>query len=109
MKLQNRNVPFTKVPVYTNADHVEMRLLKDTLNRFRLVGPVSSAVIADALPVASVSAVLKRNADGEVMNQTWCHSYYKLPHNKACKDKQDQLWTQVAVKKPGEMPASCVV
>ncbi|KAL0270630.1 UNVERIFIED_CONTAM: hypothetical protein PYX00_007976 [Menopon gallinae] len=49
MKLESRNVPFYETPKYANNDgSVVMHLLKDTINRFRLSGPLSLAVISSA-------------------------------------------------------------
>ena len=39
-KLETRNVPFLRTPKYISSS-VAVTLLKDTLNRFRLVGPES--------------------------------------------------------------------
>lgn len=50
MKLVTRNVPFERTPKYKNScGRVQMVLLKDTLNRFRLTGPLSQAVLREAL------------------------------------------------------------
>lgn len=49
-KLATRNVPFDRTPKYrSSTGTVTVTLLKDTINRFRLVGPESGAVLAAAL------------------------------------------------------------
>jgi ribonuclease P/MRP protein subunit POP1 len=54
-KLETRNVPFIRTPKYCSDDgSVEMVLLKDTLNRFRLTGPLSQAVLLESLHIASI-------------------------------------------------------
>lgn len=48
-KLSTKNVPFIRTPKYVNTElDIYMALLKDTLNRFRLTGPLSNAVLAKA-------------------------------------------------------------
>lgn len=49
-KLATRNVPFERTPKYrSSTGAVTVTLLKDTINRFRLVGPESGTVLAAAL------------------------------------------------------------
>lgn len=49
-KLATRNVPFERTPKYlSSCKSIKMVLLKDTLNRFRLTGPLSQAVLQEAL------------------------------------------------------------
>ena len=58
-KLATRNVPFDRTPKYrSSTGAVTVTLLKDTLNRFRLVGPESGAVLASALRRTSLDAEL---------------------------------------------------
>lgn len=53
LKLETRNVPFDRTPKFNSScGHVQMVLLKDTLNRFRLTGPLSQAVLREALQLA---------------------------------------------------------
>lgn len=50
IKLAPRNLPFERTPKYSSSSgNVKMVLLKDTLNRFRLTGPLSQAVLQEAL------------------------------------------------------------
>jgi ribonuclease P/MRP protein subunit POP1 len=62
-KLETRNVPFTRTPKYlSDTGSVQMILLKDTLNRFRLTGPLSQAVLLESLHIASIlEVVLEKN------------------------------------------------
>ena len=56
-KLATRNVPFDRTPKYrSSTGAVTVTLLKDTLNRFRLVGPESGTVLAAALRRTSLDA-----------------------------------------------------
>lgn len=54
------------VPKWTN-NSITMSVLKDKLNRFRLVGPLSSCVIADALTVAPLPKPDYSSADDSVI------------------------------------------
>lgn len=46
IKLEIKNIPFSKCPKYhSKLNSVKMILLKDTLNRFRLTGPLSQALL----------------------------------------------------------------
>lgn len=57
VKLETRNVPFERTPKYrSSVGSVEMFLLKDTLNRFRLTGPLSQEVLKEALQLANNNA-----------------------------------------------------
>lgn len=50
VKIALRNVPSCKIPRYSNsASNTNLLSLKDTLNRFRLTGPLSNAVLVNAL------------------------------------------------------------
>ena len=54
-KLETRNVPSVRTPKYcSDGGSVEMVLLKDTLNRFRLTGPLSHAVLLESLHMANI-------------------------------------------------------
>lgn len=54
-KLETRNVPFVRTPKYcSDGGSVEMVLLKDTLNRFCLTGPLSQAVLLESLHMANI-------------------------------------------------------
>lgn len=54
LKLATRNVPFERAPKFlSSCGRIQMVLLKDTLNRFRLTGPLSQAVLEEALQVVT--------------------------------------------------------
>lgn len=58
IKLKPKNVPFVRTPKFINTSKsVTMVLLKDTLNRFQLSGPLSQAIIAQSFHPISVSSV----------------------------------------------------
>lgn len=58
IKLEIKNVPFVRTPKFVDKkSSVSMILLKDTLNRFSLTGPLSQAVVSKAFSVVNVSSV----------------------------------------------------
>lgn len=66
IKLLPKNVPFSRTPKYANEDEsVTMTLLKDTLNRFQLTGPLSQAIISQAFNLIQVDP-LKSNTPSNV-------------------------------------------
>ncbi|XP_034249599.1 ribonucleases P/MRP protein subunit POP1 [Thrips palmi] len=81
IKLATRNVPFERTPKYiSSCGSVQMILLKDTLNRFRLTGPLSQAVLREALQLVNddtphcdktMSTVLDPDKDGESHHNFW--------------------------------------
>ncbi len=48
VKLEPKNIPFERVPKF-KGPKVVVNFLKDTLNRFRLIGPQSTTVLKGAL------------------------------------------------------------
>ncbi|XP_014276048.1 ribonucleases P/MRP protein subunit POP1 isoform X2 [Halyomorpha halys] len=56
IKLELKNIPFAKCPKYkSKVNSVEMILLKDTLNRFRLTGPLSQSLITSVFKEIDLS------------------------------------------------------
>lgn len=59
-KLATRNVPFERTPKYlSSCKSIKMVLLKDTLNRFRLTGPLSQAVLQEALTLVDTPELFR--------------------------------------------------
>lgn len=137
-KLARRNVPFIRTPKYHSSDgSVEMVLLKDTLNRFRLTGPLSQAVLLESLHVANVleavsmknkadpnegeksldvSAVclqsLNMSADGLTVGESkdWRIIFYGTPHHKESWHYQETLWqTLKGAVSPAQLPPHLVL
>lgn len=61
LKLIDKNVPFERTPKYIQGN-IRMTILKDTLNRFRLTGPLSHQIICKAFNLADVSHERKRTS-----------------------------------------------
>lgn len=69
-KIQLRNVPYSRTPKYTNNCGISLVILKDTLNRFRLTGPLSQAVLSQSLtPIFLDKRAKKEGSD-------WVNDYY---------------------------------
>lgn len=66
MKIKPKNVPFSKVQRYSNDEtKIVVSSLENTLNRFRLCGPLSNSVLSKALHPAE----LFRHVLGKVAEQ----------------------------------------
>lgn len=95
-KLALRNVPFIKTPKYVSQNNsITMSLLKDTLNRFRLTGPLSQALVTEAFRPIDLS---KRTL------MDWSLKYYKDSKNSIC-NKQYEFWEKMKnVSHPAQLP-----
>jgi hypothetical protein len=100
-KLATRNVPFDKTPKYDCNDDVTITLLKDTLNRFRIVGPQSGAVLGLALAKTEVGS--------DSAGEKWWRTEYMSEEAKARFAAQCEALAAVAGLKPSEMPVGSVV
>lgn len=70
IKIALKNIP--KLPHYINKEsNVRLTLLKDTLNRFRLTGPLSNAILTNALHPAEVFDKYLHNSP----KSTWWKEY----------------------------------
>uniref|UniRef100_A0A224XJA4 Putative ribonucleasep/mrp protein subunit pop1 n=1 Tax=Panstrongylus lignarius TaxID=156445 RepID=A0A224XJA4_9HEMI len=69
-KIQLRNVPYVRTPKYSNNQGISLIVLKDTLNRFRLTGPLSQAVLSHSLKPICID---KRSQEG---GSDWVNDYY---------------------------------
>ena len=106
-KLSSKNVPYGKVPLYSSSnypDSVYVVELKATLNRFRLLGPLSQAVICDSLKTTSFeySKIIK-DANITNNNKSWWSSYYDKEQNEIAKGQWDYYSTTLSSKEPGQM------
>ncbi|XP_050422061.1 ribonucleases P/MRP protein subunit POP1 [Adelges cooleyi] len=95
------NVQLLQTPCFVNGT-MKMTLLKDTLNRFRLTGPLSNSVLSRLLyPGASI----KPNT---VDKENWW-----LIHQNKFKDSlkiQKQLWESFSgADRPDSYPSNCVI
>ena len=105
-KLATRNVPFDRAPKYLSATGaVNVTLLKDTINRFRLVGPESGAVLAASLRRTEVVAATK----SEWKEEKWWMREYSTESEAARLSAQwEALEGTVAASRPAEVRAGSV-
>lgn len=129
-KLETRNIPFIRTPKYQSGTcSVQMILLKDTLNRFRLTGPLSQAVLLESLHVAHilevVSGKIKVEEDpldtlqsGHAPDDThmrggsgdWWTEFYGASHRKESWHCQQTLWqTLKGAASPAQLPPHLVL
>ena len=110
IKLVIKNVQFARTPRYQSSDGaVEMVLLKDILNRFRLTGPLSQAALLECLNIANVG-----EEDSETYNldkKGWWHDYYSLSdEHKSSWKYQKSLWeTLKGAASPSQLPPHFVM
>jgi ribonuclease P/MRP protein subunit POP1 len=139
-KLATRNVPFIRTPKYQSTNgSIEMVLLKDTLNRFRLTGPLSQAVLLESLHVANILDIVSRknktdfkereksldisavylkshniSADdfmvGERESEDWRMVFYGESHHKESWHYQQMLWQMLkGAVSPAQLPPHFVL
>lgn len=103
-KLELRNVPFAKTPkYYSRKNSIKMVLLKDTLNRFRLTGPLAPTLLTQAFRPIDLK---------QRRIQDWAHKYYQ--NEKHTSNAQNEFWQKlknvsVASQLPRHMIFSLIV
>ena len=101
-KLATRNVPFDRAPKYrSSTGAVTVTLLQDTINRFRLVGPESGAVLAAALR----RTALDTKSDG---TKWWEREGERAPVAETFSAQWEALETTLGKARPAEMKAGSV-
>ena len=97
-KLETRNVPFERTPKYISGDgSTSMTLLKDTLNRFRLLGPRAYRVLFSAAAAANVAVeVVEGTAECEEAKELWWKHYYSEEGRLQSHQQQVAAWKQLA-------------
>jgi ribonuclease P/MRP protein subunit POP1 len=137
-KLETRNIPFIRTPKYqSGTSSVRMILLKDTLNRFRLTGPLSQAVLLESLHVANILEVVsgKTKIDSKMEEDSldmrtvclqsshasddnrmmggpgdWWTEFYGVSHHKDSWYYQEALWhTLKGAGSPAQLPPHLVL
>lgn len=137
-KLATRNVPFIRTPKYrSSSGSIEMVLLKDTLNRFRLTGPLSQAVLLESLHTANIPENISRknktnskegeksldisavclqphnvSADNFKMGKSedWRMDFFGVSHHKESWHYQETLWqTLKGAVSPAQLPPHLVL
>ncbi|PSN54054.1 hypothetical protein C0J52_03083 [Blattella germanica] len=108
IKLGTRNLPFERTPKYQTRDGgIEMVLLKDTLNRFRLTGPLSQAALLESIQVANM---MEENIT-EISETNWWKEFYTLSEDhKASWSYQNKLWESLrSTTSPAQLPPHSVL
>ena len=96
-KLETRNVPFARVPKFKNEFRdVKIRLLKDTLNRFRLTGPESGLVLAKTLRLTCVD---EENSDSGKSDKCDVRNGSQIDGDKSSVKKDDNV-DSIDIKNP---------
>lgn len=94
-KIALKNVPFVRVPSYSDKNGVvTLNDLKDTLNRFRLVGPKVQMVLSRALQLSPIQE--------EKLN--WLKEVTKDEE-----EEQKEAWREVSQHAPGEIQRGSVL
>uniref|UniRef100_A0A1I8P5Q2 Uncharacterized protein n=2 Tax=Stomoxys calcitrans TaxID=35570 RepID=A0A1I8P5Q2_STOCA len=93
------------VPIYKNDQtHVEVRELKDTLNRFRLTGPLAQSVLQKALKVTDLEKIVNAK-------ENWIGDYLNNDNFQVIHKKQSEFWTSCRerITSPGELLSNMVL
>ncbi|XP_071540386.1 ribonucleases P/MRP protein subunit POP1 isoform X2 [Panulirus ornatus] len=102
VKLEMKNIPFERTPKYANTSNfITVTLLKDTLNRFKLTGPKSYAVLMAALNPAKVTTTAEESLssscdESQYLNQPWWKQYYHSTESVLCHQQQVDTWKKIA-------------
>lgn len=129
LKLINQNVPFERTPKYIQGN-IRMTILKDTLNRFRLTGPLSHQIICKAFKIADISHERKKT-DVYRKNQMdvsleekdwrlnlieehegdWVDEYYATPDKQTEAAIQKEFWetSLIRIPKASDIPPISVL
>lgn len=101
IKTLNDNMTSTQVPCFFNNE-IKMTLLKGTLNRLRLTGPLSNSVLSRILyPSASINV-------SKFTEENWWS--YHLNNFKNSIDIQNELWKSFSGSdRPESYPSNCVI
>ena len=92
-------------PVYKNSK-IEVRSLKDAFCRYRLDGPLSSAILSSLL-IPMNGASLK---DQGIADNKWWNNYYTTEDSLKVHDLQQQFAKKLEyIQSPGELPSHAVL
>lgn len=119
-KLLTRNVPFERTPKFTSkCNQVQMALLKDTLNRFRLTGPLSQAILEEALQLVNETnehSINFSDTNGvtsnpqEEQNNLNSSEQCLLDNDPHGREAHHQFWlSNQGLPSPGELPPKMIL
>lgn len=119
VKTATRNIG--KLPKFlTLSNSITMYLLKDTLNRFRLTGPLAQVVLTEALQFVKIDSFIKRDrsevkvmeVDGEERPRSeWLPEYYSNENTLNSLKQQKAFWETVLpdINSANELPPNIIV
>ncbi|KAL2742562.1 ribonucleases P/MRP protein subunit POP1 [Vespula maculifrons] len=108
---------------YSNDSNCQMNLLKGTLNRFRLCGPLTLNVLTNAFKLPNIkqnlSTINESNMDCEdvtedkkdpsIITDTWYEDYYSDQENFKTFKIQEKLWQALqSLDSPHQLPRNMV-
>lgn len=117
VKTATRNIG--KLPKFL-SNSVTMYLLKDTLNRFRLTGPLAQVVLTEALQFVKIDSFIKGNRaedkvmevdGGEQPRSQWLPEYYSNNNCLNSLKQQKAFWETVLpdINSANELPPNVIV
>ncbi|XP_043473836.1 ribonucleases P/MRP protein subunit POP1 [Leptopilina heterotoma] len=110
-----------KLPVFKNGGECKMTILRNSLNRFRISGPLTLCALTDALKLPNIgiesnieSIDKSMNGNAEVMlecqENDWSRHYYSKPENvKAFKVQKGIFEKLKTLKSPNQIPDSSII
>ncbi|XP_015190364.1 PREDICTED: ribonucleases P/MRP protein subunit POP1 [Polistes dominula] len=109
---------------YINENNCQMNLLKGTLNRFRLCGPLALSVLTNSLKLFDMNKnlsttndesnkdcedVTENKKDTLMVTDSWYKDYYDDQENSKAFKIQEQLWQALqSLDSPNQLPPNMV-
>ena len=114
-KMSCRNVPHNKMPRYISSKYpnsVTVIQLRDTLNRYRLMGPTSQKILCDTFKETKIDYLKGESASTNQIsnnNKSWWLSY----HDKEAVEIGDKQWDYInsvlSSKQPGHVSPKTIL
>ncbi|XP_039300270.1 ribonucleases P/MRP protein subunit POP1-like [Nilaparvata lugens] len=110
-KLETRNVPSSKIPKYlSTVNGVTVSQLKDTLNRFRLTGPLSQPILTDLLRIIDPDKLNITDESLENARTTWAHNLLNKSEAIEILRKKKEFWEKMKlVTEPSQLPPHSII
>lgn len=109
------------LPVFRNESECKMTILRNSLNRFRISGPLTLCTLTDALKLPNIgiesnieSINKSMNGNDEIMlacqQNDWYRHYYSKPENmQAFKVQKDIFEKLKTLKSPNQIPDNSII
>ncbi|RZF37108.1 hypothetical protein LSTR_LSTR013804 [Laodelphax striatellus] len=112
-KSESENSLVSKIPKYSSTEFdVTVSQLKDTLNRFRLTGPLSQPILTDLLRVIDPDKLSASVTDSTLENArlSWAHSLLDQPETVEILKKKKDFWGKMKLfTEPSQLPPYSVI